>query len=89
MEAVEKKEEKWLVEPAGQVRRLKTAHIQKLAISKSSTIFALLSGNLVKIIDHEVLILIKFHEDRAKIVDLLLIVNFFMCAVLLNQSLGT
>ena len=34
-----------------------------------------------KLVPHELIILTKFHKDRAKIVDFLLIANFGMCAV--------
>ena len=39
-------------------------------------------------VNHVVIILAKFHENRAKIVELLPTANFFMCAVFLNQSLS-
>ena len=42
-------------------------HIQKLAISKSYTIFVQSSWNLITIRVHEVIILTKFHKNRAKI----------------------
>ena len=44
----------------------KTAHIQKLAINKKSTIFVQSFWNLVKILPHEAIIFPKFHEDWTK-----------------------
>ena len=38
-------------------------------------------------VPHGLKILTKFHEDRAKNVDLLLKAHFLMCAIFLNQSL--
>ena len=49
--------------------------IQKLAISKKSTIFVWFLWNW-KWLPHEVIIFIKFHENWAKIVNSLLIANY-------------
>ena len=42
-----------------------------------------------KSLTHEVINLTKFHEDRAKIVEFLLIANFGMCAVFFYSDFKT
>ena len=64
----------------------KAAHIQKLTISKIPQFLSNCHETWSKSLPHEVLILTKFHKDWAKIVELLVMANFVMCAVFIDSD---
>ena len=65
----------------------KMGHFQKLAINKNPQFLSYPHETWWKWLPHEVIILTKFYEDRTKIVDFLLMANYWVCSNFFLQTL--